>query len=78
MDASKIETWDDYLAAGKQIKEKTGAQLFPVDKFKDDATLRIMLNEQGAFYFDKDGNIDFNNPKYVKALETLKQFEMLA
>ncbi|WP_338553066.1 extracellular solute-binding protein [Paenibacillus sp. KS-LC4] len=75
VDASKIETWDDYLAAGKLIKEKTGAQLFPADKFKDDATLRIMLNEQGAFYFDKDGNIDFNNPKYVKALETLKQFD---
>ncbi|WP_027091407.1 ABC transporter substrate-binding protein [Cohnella thermotolerans] len=71
--AESIETWDDFIAAGKTIKEKTGAYLLPADKFKDDANFRMMLNELGVFYFDKDGNIDFNNPKAVQALDTLKK-----
>ncbi len=43
-----------------------------MDKFKDDALFRMMLNEQGVFYFDKEGNIDLTNPKAVKAMETIK------
>ncbi|WP_424767525.1 ABC transporter substrate-binding protein [Paenibacillus sp. sgz302251] len=67
-----ITTWDEFIEAGKTIKEKTGAQALPIDKFKDDALFRMMLNQQGVYYFDKDGNIDFNNPAAVKAMETLK------
>ncbi|QYR21462.1 sugar ABC transporter substrate-binding protein [Paenibacillus sp. sptzw28] len=67
-----IETWDQFIEAGKTIKQKTGSFALPADKFKDDALFRMMMNEQGVFYFDKDGNIDFNNPKVVKALETIK------
>ncbi|WP_138754174.1 ABC transporter substrate-binding protein [Paenibacillus sinopodophylli] len=67
-----IETWDDFIAAGKTIKEKTGAQAVPIDKFKDDALFRMMLNQLGVYYFDKDGNIDFNNPKAVQAMDTIK------
>jgi lactose/L-arabinose transport system substrate-binding protein len=67
-----IETWDDFMAASKTIKEKTGALAVPMDKFKDDALFRMMLNEQGVFYFDKEGNIDLTNPKAVKAMETIK------
>lgn len=67
-----IETWDDFIAASKTIKEKTGAQAVPIDKFKDDALFRMMLNQLGVYYFDKDGNIDFNNPKVIQAMETIK------
>lgn len=67
-----ITTWDEFIAAGKTIKEKTGAQAVPIDKFKDDALFRMMLNQQGVYYFDKDGKIDFNNPQVVKAMETIK------
>ena len=68
-----IETWDDFMAASKTIKEKTGALAVPMDKFKDDALFRMMLNEQGVFYFDKEGNIDLTNPKAVKAMDTIKK-----
>ncbi|TFE24730.1 ABC transporter substrate-binding protein [Cohnella luojiensis] len=74
VDATKIETWDDFLAAGQTIKSKTGAYALPADKFKDDANFRMMMNELGVYYFDKDGNIDFNNPKVVQAMATLKKF----
>ncbi|RSK26766.1 sugar ABC transporter substrate-binding protein [Bacillus sp. HMF5848] len=69
-----IETWDDYLEAGKKIKAATGVYMAPMDMFKDDATFRMMLNQLGIFYFDQDGNIDFNNPKAIQAMETIKKF----
>ncbi|WP_373233044.1 ABC transporter substrate-binding protein [Cohnella sp.] len=74
VDATKIETWDDFFTAGQTIKSKTGAFALPADKFKDDANFRMMMNELGVYYFDKDGNIDFNNPKVVQAMATLKKF----
>ncbi|WP_219833996.1 ABC transporter substrate-binding protein [Paenibacillus sp. R14(2021)] len=70
--ADSIQTWDDFIAAAKTIKDKTGAFAVPVDKFKDDALFRMMLNELGVYYFDKDGKIDFNNPKVVQALDKIK------
>ncbi|RFB14925.1 sugar ABC transporter substrate-binding protein [Bacillus sp. HNG] len=70
-----IETWDQFLEAGKKIKDATGAQTLPIDKFKDDATFRMMLNQQGVYYFDEKGNIDFTNPAAVKALEMHKKFD---
>ncbi|KMK92950.1 extracellular solute-binding protein [Rossellomorea marisflavi] len=72
--AEDIETWDDFLEAGKTIKDKTGVAAMPLDMFKDDPTFRMMLNQQGAFYFDEKGNIDLTNPKAVKAMEIQKKF----
>ncbi|MFS0862667.1 ABC transporter substrate-binding protein [Fredinandcohnia sp. 179-A 10B2 NHS] len=71
----EIGTWDQYLEAGKKIKEATGAQMLPIDKFKDDATFRMMLNQQGAYYFDAEGNIDFTHPAAVKAMEMHKKLD---
>ncbi|MDG0791044.1 extracellular solute-binding protein [Cohnella ginsengisoli] len=74
VDAASIETWDDFFAAAQTIKSKTGAYAFPADKFKDDANFRMMMNELGVYYFDKSGNIDFNNAKAVQAMSVLKKF----
>lgn len=73
VDASTIETWDEFLEAGKVILEKTGSQLIPADKFKDDANFRMMMNQLGVYYFDENGNIDFNNPKVIQVMDTLKK-----
>ncbi|MFP3473086.1 extracellular solute-binding protein, partial [Micrococcus sp. SIMBA_144] len=67
--AEVINTWDDFLEAGKKIKEATGSYAMPLDMFKDDPTFRMMLNQQGVFYYDEEGNIDLTNPKAVKAME---------
>ncbi|UXH43373.1 sugar ABC transporter substrate-binding protein [Rossellomorea vietnamensis] len=72
--AEDINTWDDFLEAGKKIKEATGSYAMPLDMFKDDPTFRMMLNQQGVFYYDKEGNIDLTNPKAVKAMEIQKKF----
>lgn len=71
----EIETWDDFIAAGKVIKEKTGTKLLPIDVAADDALFRMMLNQQGVYYFDADGNIDIHSPEAVKAMETIKQMQ---
>ncbi|MCA1065231.1 sugar ABC transporter substrate-binding protein [Rossellomorea sp. AcN35-11] len=72
--AEEINTWDDFLEAGKKIKEATGSYAMPLDMFKDDPTFRMMLNQQGVFYYDEEGNIDLTNPKAVKAMEIQKNF----
>ncbi|MGR3765890.1 ABC transporter substrate-binding protein [Rossellomorea sp. NS-SX7] len=72
--AEDIETWDDFLEAGKKIKEKTGSYAMPLDMFKDDPTFRMMLNQQGVFYYDEEGNIDLTSPEAVKAMEMQKKF----
>ncbi|WP_246943834.1 ABC transporter substrate-binding protein [Bacillus pinisoli] len=71
----EIETWDQFLEAGKKIKDATGSYAMPLDKFKDDPTFRMMLNQLGVFYFDAEGNIDLTNPKAVQAMDTLKKFD---
>ncbi|TGB01724.1 ABC transporter substrate-binding protein [Halobacillus salinus] len=68
-----IKTWDDYIEAGKTIKEKTGTKMVPVDIAKDDALYRMMLNQQGAYYFDEEGNIDVTSEESKKAFEVIKQ-----
>ncbi len=74
VDVDSIETWDDFFEAGKEIKEKTGVYAMSLDKFKDDPTFRMMLNQLGIFYFDEAGNIDLTHPKAVQAMEMIKKF----
>jgi len=72
VNADSIETWDDYIEAGKLIKEKTGSFMAPLDKFNDDPTLRMMLNQLGIYYFDAEGNIDFLHPDFAVAMAKQK------
>ncbi|QPC45540.1 ABC transporter substrate-binding protein [Mangrovibacillus cuniculi] len=74
VNAEDIKTWDDFLEAGKKIKDATGSYAMPLDKFKDDPTFRMMLNQLGVYYFDENGNIDLTSPKAVEAMEKLKAF----
>ncbi|SIS42295.1 ABC transporter substrate-binding protein [Salimicrobium flavidum] len=68
-----IETWSDYVEAGKTIKDQTGTDMVPIDIAADDALYRIMLNQQGAYYFDEEGNIDVNSEESKKAFEVIEQ-----
>ncbi|WP_088104413.1 ABC transporter substrate-binding protein [Halalkalibacter urbisdiaboli] len=74
VNAEEIETWDDLFVAGEAIKAETGSQIMPLDMYKDDPIFRMMLNQEGIYYFDENGNIDLTNPKAVNAMETLKKF----
>lgn len=67
IDPASIQTWEDYLEAGKKIKETTGAFMHET-RTDDDGFFRTIMRQAGVGYFDMEGNIDFNNPKVIEAL----------
>lgn len=68
-----IETWDDFIAAGQQLDEATGAKMLWFD-FSDDGVWRELANQNGCFYFDDAGeSITVNQPGCVSAMETMKK-----
>ncbi len=73
VDPASIKTWDDYLNAGKKIKAATGVDLLSMDIANDDGLFRIMLNEQGTYYFDDKGNINLESNEAVKAMSMIKK-----
>ncbi|SFO91611.1 ABC transporter substrate-binding protein [Salibacterium halotolerans] len=72
VDPSSIETWSDYIEAGKQIVDHTGEYMLGS---YDDTLLRVMLQQQGTYYFDQDGNINVNSEEAQRALETIGQMK---
>lgn len=68
-----IETWDDFIGAGKEIKSSTDKQLLGIDAGNDDGLFRMMLNEQGTFYFNEAGNITLASPEAVTAMGKIKE-----
>ncbi|MYL69756.1 extracellular solute-binding protein [Halobacillus litoralis] len=68
-----IKTWDDYIEAGKTIQEATGTKMVPIDVAADDALYRMMMNQQGAFYFDEEGNIDVASEESQKAFDVIQR-----
>lgn len=48
-------TWDEYIAIGKAVKEKTGKHMLTLDP-NDGGIIRLMLQSAGTWFFDTDGN----------------------
>ncbi|MFI9327163.1 ABC transporter substrate-binding protein [Kitasatospora sp. NPDC052868] len=76
VDADALQTWDEAIEAGKKIKEKTGAYLLGIDKpaSQPDAAnfFQMLLQLQGAFYFNLDGEITLDSPESVRAMTLIK------
>jgi len=69
-----IETWDDYIAAGKKIVAATGAKVGVIANGTDDEWFRMLANQNGCFYFSNDAkSVTVNKPGCVSALETVKK-----
>ncbi|MBC2258142.1 ABC transporter substrate-binding protein [Listeria booriae] len=75
VDPKSIETWDDYIAAGKTIKAKTGKDMIGMDYNNDDGQYRIMLNTLGTFYFDDKGDIAFTSDESEKAMSMVQKIK---
>jgi lactose/L-arabinose transport system substrate-binding protein len=73
IDVESIKTWDDYIEAGKKLKET-----FPdtaMTLYTDDFNLyEIFLNQLGGSYV-KDGKINVNSPESEKALLLQKKMK---
>ncbi|MFV0432296.1 MAG: extracellular solute-binding protein [Alphaproteobacteria bacterium] len=75
VDPKSIETWDDYIEAGKIIFEKTGSYMTEV-RSDDDFVIRSMM---GAFpnthYFDHEGNIAFMSPEMLEVFKLVEKMD---
>ncbi|MCA0991528.1 ABC transporter substrate-binding protein [Pseudalkalibacillus hwajinpoensis] len=69
VNAEDIKTWDDYIEAGKTIKEKTDKAMIGLDLNGDDGLYRMMLNQQGTFYFDDEKNVALTSEESKKAMK---------
>ncbi|QES51658.1 ABC transporter substrate-binding protein [Streptomyces venezuelae] len=76
VDAAGLQTWDETIEAGKQLKARTGAHLLGIDKpasQPDSANFfQLLLQLQGTSYFDQDGAITLDTPEAVKAMTLIK------
>jgi ABC-type sugar transport system, periplasmic component len=70
VDPMSIHSWDDFIAAGKTIKAKTGKLMWYVSQGLD-RELELLVGQQGSDYFDSKGNVTLDNPANIKALQML-------
>ncbi|MDV5149944.1 sugar ABC transporter substrate-binding protein [Streptomyces sp. SBC-4] len=76
VDVGALRTWDETIEAGKRLKARTGVHLLGIDKpaSQPDAAnfFQMLLQLQGAFYFDLEGNITLDSPEAVRAMTLIK------
>lgn len=68
VDVDSIKTWDDYIEAGKKVKETTGAWMTTVESTGRFTILGLMLENGGGTY-DKDGNFILDSPANAEAIQ---------
>ncbi len=68
LDPNEFEIWEDFIAAGKVLKEKTGAYMTPLDVAGWNQ-YQILFTENGGGLFDKDGNIILDSEENIEALK---------
>lgn len=73
-----ITTWDDFIAAGVKLKEKTGNYMFALNKActansNCGDAWQIITALQNSFYFDSNGDITMNGKAGIKSMEILKK-----
>ena len=71
VDADKIVTWDDYVAAGKKVVAATGKPMTTIE-VTDQWTFYPLISQIGSDIFAKNGKVILDNAKNVKVLTFLK------
>ncbi len=74
IDPAKIETWDDFIVAGHRLQAANpGVKLAALDFANDDSLLRLLLSQQDAAYFNKEGQINLASNEAVAALSIIQR-----
>ncbi|MGC3995517.1 MAG: sugar ABC transporter substrate-binding protein [Propionicimonas sp.] len=74
VDPNSLTTWDALIAAGEKIKAATGHTLMSID-VSSGATFGMLMQQQGAWIFDANGNVAVNSDQAVAALTVLKTIQ---
>jgi len=75
IDPDTIETWDDYIEAGRKIVEQSGGRTKMLFLASNDlmSMLQILMQQNGAQVFDDQGRIVVTSPKVLQAMNVLKR-----
>lgn len=73
VDIESIVTWDDYVAAGKQVVEKTGKPMTVIET-TDMAPFQAMVLQKGSDFLDEDGNVILDCETNIQVLEDLRSW----
>jgi lactose/L-arabinose transport system substrate-binding protein len=71
----RIETWDDFIAAGSQVVGRSGGKtrMLPVSRGEAAHMLELLMQQTGAQCFDQNGRVAIRSPAMGKALEILRR-----
>jgi arabinosaccharide transport system substrate-binding protein len=70
VDVDSIETWDDYIEAGKQVVENTDALMTTIESIDRFSLLGPMLQNGGGLY-DENNELIMDSPENVEAVEKI-------
>jgi arabinosaccharide transport system substrate-binding protein len=76
VDYKKIITWDDYIEAGKIVKNKTGKTMYTIETDRP-YILSAFLAQQGSDFVTDDGKPNVNTPEMYRALEIQNRMKNL-
>lgn len=70
VDVDSIETWDDYIEAGKQVVENTDAMMTTLESQAQFSLLAPMLQNGGGLY-NSSNELIMDSPENVEAVEKI-------
>ncbi|MFS0788912.1 sugar ABC transporter substrate-binding protein [Shouchella sp. 1P09AA] len=73
IDVEQIHTWDDFIEAGHTLRDELDVALTGIDISNDDGVYRMMLNQQGTFYFDENEEINLASDESIRAMEVVQR-----
>jgi lactose/L-arabinose transport system substrate-binding protein len=75
VDPNKIDTWDDYIAAGRTILSKSGGRTKMMTLGENDieSFYEVLLQENGGQIFDANGDIAIDSPQARQALDVIRR-----
>jgi multiple sugar transport system substrate-binding protein len=66
-------SWEDYVAAGAQLKARAGAYLIGDVRLLKDIVVRAGTPPGESQFFDRDGRPQVTSPRFVRAFELARQ-----
>jgi len=68
IDPNAFDTWDDFIRAGKEVKQATGAYMTPLDTASFNQFQPLALHNGGG-WFDASGKLILDQERTVEALQ---------
>src|SRR5699024_8610580 len=72
VDIDSIDTWDDFVEAGKQVTDNTDSVMWNVGTTDWLMDYWPMISQQDSDVFDEDGEVTLDNETNVETLEFLQ------